>query len=410
MGAGGDWEAMTSMDEGLFRKTAIEHYLRGEEGGGPLKVSPPWTWALFWTLAAALLVALVGSVAGTVEVTGRGRGILRPTPGIQVLISAIGGTVAQVHASSGQAMRMGEPILRLDSATLQSQLLEAEREIQLLQSDFKAFALRQDRLQAEQEATLRARLGMLEEQELSQGDSVKLYQRKLVANQELQKAGLVSSITVDEAKEALAQAKRQLGASRQALVQARQELASVQARREEDLWRREHDLRQALSKRDALQLSLAQAQVQAPADATLEALLVKPGDVIQAGQAIGRLVPKGSPLQVVAFLPEKDRAFVKAGDEARLELDQLPYTEFGTLRARVVRIAGDLASAQEIQEAMGEAGKLEGGNYRVELELEKLTRPIRAPLRTGMLMNIRFTLRKQRPITLFLEPLRRWLD
>lgn len=401
---------MDSADEGLFRKTAIEHYLRGEDGGGPLRVSPPWTWALFWTLAAALVVALVGSVAGSVEVTGRGRGILRPTPGIQVLISAIGGTVSQVHAASGQAVRAGEPLIRLDSASLQAQLLEAERELQLLKSDFTVFALRQDRLQAEQEASLQARLRMLEEQEVSQGGSVGLYQRKLKANQELLKSSLVSVIAVEEAVEALSMAQRQLGASRQALVQARQELASLRARREDEIWRREREQRQAQSRRDALQFSLGQAMVLAPADATLEAMLVKAGDVIQPGQAIGRLVPKGAPLQVVAFLPEKDRAFVKPGDEAKLELEQLPYAEFGTLKARVVRIAGDLASAQEIQEAMGEAGRLEGANYRVELEIMAASRPTRAPLRTGMLMNVRFTLRKQRPITLFLEPLRRWLD
>jgi membrane fusion protein len=276
--------------------------------------------------------------------------------------------------------------------------------------DYRSFASRQDRLYANQEANLRARLAMLEEQETSQGSSVALYQRKLTANLELQKSGLVSTIAVEEAKEALAQARRGQGTSQQALAQARQELASLQAQREDELWRREHDLREAQSRRDALQFSLSQALVKAPVDGVLEALLVKPGDVIQAGQPLGRLVPEGTPLQVVAFLPEKDRAFVRVGDEARLELDQLPYSEFGTLKARVVRIADDLASAPEIQEAMGEAWRMEGGNYRVELDLLKTSRPTHAPLRTGMLMNVRFTLRKQRPITLFLEPLRRWLN
>ena len=401
---------MSSMDEGLFRKTAIEHYLRGEEGGGPLRVSPPWTWALFWTLAAALLIALVGSMTGTVEVTGRGRGILLPTSGIQVLNSATGGTVAQVFVTAGQSVHAGEPLLRLDSASLQSQLLEAERDLQLVQSDYRAFSLRQDRQYAAQESNLRARSGMLLEQEASLKESVQLYQRKLAANQELQKSGLVSTIAVEEAGEALAQAQRQFGSSRQTVAQVNQELASLRGQHEEELWRREHDLRQAQSKRDALQFSLSQALVKAPADSTLEAMLVKPGDVIQPGQALGRLVPMGAALQVVAFLPEKDRAFVRAGDEVRLELDQLPYSEFGTLKARVARIAGDLASAQEIQEAMGEAGKPEGANYRVDLDLAKATGFPQRPLRTGMLMNVRFTLRKQRPITLFLEPLRRWMN
>jgi multidrug resistance efflux pump len=327
-----------------------------------------------------------------------------------VLNSPIGGTVAQLKAASGQVIKAGDPLLSLDSASLQSQLLEAERALQLIQQDYRVFSARQDRTYADQEMSLRARLAMLEEQQISQGNSVKLYQRKLTANKELEVAGLVSTITVEEAGEALAQAQRGLGSSKQAVAQAKQEMASLQARREDELWRREHDLREAQSKRDALQFSLTQAQVKAPVDGTLEAMLVKPGDVIQPGQALGRIVPKGTPLQVVAFLPEKDRAFVKIGDEARLELDQLPYSEFGTLKARVVRIADDLASAPEIQEAMGEAGKLEGANYRIELDLVPSARPLRAPLRTGMLMGVRFTLRRQRPITLFLEPLRRWLN
>ncbi|HEX9082441.1 MAG TPA: biotin/lipoyl-binding protein, partial [Holophagaceae bacterium] len=177
------------MDEGLFRKTAIEHYLRGEEGGSPIRVSPPWTWALFWTLAVALAVALIAACTGKVEVTGRGRGILLPLPGIQILNSPIGGTVAQVFLKTGQTVRSGEPLLRLDSATLQSQLLETERDLQMLQSDYQAFSRRQDQLYAEQEASLRARAAMLQDEVASQANSVGLYRRKLQANQELQRAG-----------------------------------------------------------------------------------------------------------------------------------------------------------------------------------------------------------------------------
>ncbi|HJW33516.1 MAG TPA: HlyD family efflux transporter periplasmic adaptor subunit [Holophagaceae bacterium] len=400
---------MTSFDEGLFRKAAIEHYLQGEEGAGPLRVSPPWTWALFWTLVGALVLALLLGIFGSVEVTGRGRGILRPQGGIQVLNAAVAGTVVQVPAVSGQGVKAGQVVLRLDSASLQSQLLEAQRQLSLLQSEHRAYTLRQDRFRADEEATLKARMAMLTEQEASQRESVNLYVRKVNANQELKKADLVSAIALEEAKEAQAQAQRQWMMAQQALVQARQELASLKGRWEDDLWRREMDLRQAQSRCDALQISLAQTVVTAPRDGMLEALLVKPGDVLAVGQPVGRLVAREGALSIVAFLPEKDRAFVKAGDTARLELDQHPYAEFGTLKAKVLRIASDLASSQEIQEALGEAGKLEGAAYRVELELPERGRTD-IPIRTGMLMNIRFTLRRQRPLAIFIEPLRRWLD
>lgn len=144
----------------------------------------------------------------------------------------------------------------------------------------------------------------------------------------------------------------------------------------------------------------------------LETLLVKPGDVVPAGAPVGRIVPMGAPMRVVAFLPEKDRAFIREGGAARLELDQLPHAEFGTLPARITRIADDLATTQEIQEAMGEAAKLEGPAFRVELAFEGGAegRMAGLPMRPGMLLQARFILRRQRPIAFLLNPLKAWMN
>jgi multidrug resistance efflux pump len=403
---------MTPSEDRLFREDALNNYLRAEEGGEPLRISPPWTWGLYWTMAGILFVALAFSVLGRFEVTTRARGILRPLPGIQVITAQVGGTVAQVNRPSGSSVKPGDALLRLDSASLQSQLLETERNLQILESDFRAYANRMDHYYGEQESTLQKRLQLLTQQEESQRASIAGYQRKVTSEQLLEKDGLSSMRQVDEAKESLSQAQRQWMASQQSLVQARQELAGLRSNRENDLWRREQEVQVARSKRDALKLSLSQTEITAPREGTLEAVLVKVGDVSQQGAPVGRIVPQGGPLRVISFLPEKDRAFVKPGNEVRVELDQLPYAEFGTLRARVVRVSDDLASAQEFQEAMGDLNKPEGSMFRVELDLEagggkKISE---IPIRSGMLLNVRFTLRRQKPLTMILEPLKRWLD
>ena len=81
------------------------------------------------------------------------------------------------------------------------------------------------------------------------------------------------------------------------------------------------------------------------------------------------------------------------------------------MRARVERISDDLASPFEIQEALGENPFPNLPTFRVELWLTDASAVARAgiPLRSGMLMNARFTLRRQRLITLVLDPLRKWL-
>jgi membrane fusion protein len=239
--------------------------------------------------------------------------------------------------------------------------------------------------------------------------SAEHYERRVQADLGLLKRGLVSEMAVSETRDSLAQAQRQLSAAEQTLDQTRQELASLESRREDELWNRQERLAAAQNKRDALAVVLRQAVIEAPQDGTVEALLVKEGEVVQAGQPLGKLVPVDSPLQVVSFLAERDRAFAKPGDEVQLELDQLPHAQYGTLQAKVLRIGDDLASPSEIHDALGDQ-KLEAPSYRVELEITdaRAAESANVKLRTGTLMNVRFTLRTERLITLVLNPLRRW--
>jgi multidrug resistance efflux pump len=184
----------------------------------------------------------------------------------------------------------------------------------------------------------------------------------------------------------------------------------MEARRQDELWQRKQMVDAAQTKRDSLALVLQERDVTAAEDGIVEALSVKIGEVVQSGQPLGKIVPVDSPLQVVSFLAEKDRAFAKPGDEVRLELDQLPHAEYGTLRAKVVRIGDDLASAQEIREALGEEQKLEAPSYRVELQItdSSAADAAQVKLRTGALMNVRYTLRTQKLITMVFTPLKRW--
>jgi hypothetical protein len=75
----------------------------------------------------------------------------------------------------------------------------------------------------------------------------------------------------------------------------------------------------------------------------------------------------------------------------------------------VARIGDDLASPAEVREALGEDQKV-GPSYRVELEITDAAAAEAAhvKLRTGTLMNVRFTLRRQRLVTLVVKPLQRW--
>ncbi|WP_242345366.1 HlyD family secretion protein [Anaeromyxobacter terrae] len=394
----------------LFRDEALKHRLAYEEGRGLVRVSPPWTWALLWIVVAGLVAALAASFVGQVEVTGRGRGILRPAAGVRALTAQLGGTVTRVEARSGDRLRSGAPLLRIESPAVQAQLLEADRELDAVRTQYSTVSSQQDHHYTEQIESLRARAQRMGEQIASLKGSAALHARRVQADLGLLGKGLLSEMAVAESRDGLAQAERQLSAAEQTLDQTRQELASLESRRQEELWNRQQLVATAQNKRDALALVLQQSVIQAPDDGTVE-LLVKPGEVIQPGQVVAKLVPVDSPLQGVSFLAERDRAFAKAGDEVQLELDQLPHAQYGTVRARVTRISDDLASPAEIRDALGDEQRNVPPSYRVELEITDAAAAEAAhvKLRTGALLNARFTLRRQRLVTLVLKPLQRWL-
>ncbi len=396
----------------LFRQEALEHLLKDEDIREPLRVSPPWTWSLFFVLGGVLLAALLGAIFGKVEVQDTGKGILHPTAGVRLLQAQVGGVLAETYARSGDALKENQPIARIDSAQMQGAILETERQLKLLRSQGQNYTDREEKLLQEQLHGVQLKLAHQETQVKSYESSVKIQEKKVEAVRKLLAENLVAAINLDEAQDQLNTALRTLDGAKQQLVQFRQELSSLESQRQRNQWQRLQDLSGSQSKRDALDSTLRQTIVLAPVAGFLEALVARPGDLLQPGQTIAKIIPEDSPLQVVAFLPEKDRGFVKTGDPVLLELEAYPFTEFGTLKGRVLRIGSDLASQYEIKDAFGETGKLDGPGYRVEIELlpERTKRLADVKIRPGMLLQARFTLRRQRLITVVLDPLRRWLE
>ncbi|MBK8727131.1 MAG: HlyD family efflux transporter periplasmic adaptor subunit [Holophagaceae bacterium] len=401
-----------SSPEGLFRKQALEHFLREQEQREPLKVSPPWTWSLFWVLGALCASALLFAVLGKVEVQNRGKGILRPVAGVRMLQAQVGGVLAETFARSGDQLKAGQRIARLDAAQVQGLKLETERALALLQGAGGGYRAREQSLIEAQMASVRSKTASQEAQVASFQASVEIQERNVVSQRRLKDEQLVSALDVDKAVDALNAAKRQRDAARQQLTQLQQELAALAGQREQQRWAQTQEVQGAQTKREALESSLQQTLVLAPVDGFLEALVAKPGDLVQPGQPIAKLIPAGSPLLVLAFVAEKDRAYLKPGDEVALELEAYPYAEFGTLKGRILRIGSDLASPHEVREALGEDAKLEVPSFRLEIGVEE-PRPRRmqaATLRPGMLLQARYTLRRQRIIAMVLEPLKRWFD
>lgn len=371
------------------------------DAGAVVRMAPPWTWSVV-ALVALLVIAAIGFAwLAHIEMTDRARGITRPAGGVRPLFAQSDAVVAEVFVQSGQRVAANTPIARLRSADTEATLVEVEREIARASRDRDSIL--GDTQFERQRAELLARIDSMEQQRATLRDSASHRQRRLEAMLELERSGLVSAIQAGDEREEALQSMRAQQAAGEALARTRQELAALDAARARDLRAAERALQEATARRDALALPLQRGLIAAPDAGVVEALLPRPGDYVRAGQVIARLVSEDAAPRIVAFVPEKHRASVRAGDRAAVELDQFPSLEFGALPARVVRVAGDLASRQEVAEAMGDGVAIEGARVRVELEL--LPSPHLDRVRAGMLLDVRLTLRRQRLLAALLEPL-----
>jgi multidrug resistance efflux pump len=250
------------------------------------------------------------------------------------------------------------------------------------------------------------------EQFASIEQSATLYDRKLKASEEMHRQGLVSAFSLEEAKESLAQSQRGVNSARQSLMASEQEISSARARIASDRLRNQQELQNLTTKRDSLAYSISLARITAVEGGVIEGLHVHVGDVINAGQILGRILTDTNEPAAFALLAETDRAHVRTGDMVSLEVDQYPKAEWGAISAIIHRIPDSPATLKELRDIFGEAAKTDSSSYIVELRFPPgQNEPFgKQSIQSGMGFNATFVLKQQRPIVFILEPLRRWLE
>ncbi|EAR20408.1 HlyD family type I secretion periplasmic adaptor subunit [Nitrococcus mobilis] len=65
------------------------------------------------------------------------------------------------------------------------------------------------------------------------------------------------------------------------------------------------------------------------------------GGVVQPAEELMRIVPENAPLEVQAWLANRDVGFVNTGQLAEVKVETFPFTRYGTLHAEVTQVSND---------------------------------------------------------------------
>jgi multidrug resistance efflux pump len=397
------------MDD-LFREQAVKARSAPVGEVGFLDVVPRWSRGAF-LLALVFTVASVCSVVFLrTEHVGRARGMLRVSGGTRVLLARTQGVVIDVAVHPGDLVKQGQHLAVIDNSATQVALSAAESDVRALDNQLAHLRGARAAIYQERRRSLTDGLALLSKRRASAARTVTRLQQRLATFERLHDGGLASELELGTPKEELAQAERLYLESGEALAGARLQIANLDGQLDEETQKLEEQLVKAREHREALARASLETIVVAPVDGRIDTVLARVGDSISVGASVTRLIPADAPLQVVAFIPERDRTFVRPDATFRVEFDQLPAGEFGYRQAKVTHLGDDLASDAEFKEVMGEMPSAHSPLYRVEMVLTDAPRDRGSiAARPGSLLTATTVLRRQRLVSLLFEPLRKFL-
>lgn len=352
-------------------------------------------------LLIALLVVLFlawAAFARVDEVT-RGQGQVIPSSRVQVIQSADPATIEEILVRSGEQVREGQLLVRLDDTESSAALAEIEAENEALAARaarlgreggagsgscapgpdgrVPAACQQEQALAQARAAALRSRLSALNAQveqrrrELAEAQatveslrgSAALAQRNVEMLEPLAERSIVPQTELLDARRELVDVQGRLSAARESVsrasagvreAQAQVSEANLQFRQEALDERAQISTRMAVNEESARGAAgrVQRTEIRSPVDGIVNDVQVTTiGGFLNAGQKIMEVVPLGGGLLVETRVRPNDIAFIQVGDRALVKVTAYDFASYGGLPGRVVQVAADSTYDEQTREA-----------------------------------------------------------
>lgn len=256
-----------------------------------------------------------------------------------------GGRVIEILVREGDRIEAGQLLLTFDAAELEGRLMQARGHVELAHANLAKmeYGSRPEEIAEARAAAGGDRESGFRAAEVAQTQAdlesaraeLTNAERSLQRARELHERDLASQQILDDADTAYRAAQAQVRGLQQALAaaQGRLEAARAVTARVESGFRREDvDAARAEVMRAEGELKQAEArwverEVRAPAAAVIEVLDLRPGDLVQPGATVAKLLETDQ-LYVMVYVPETRIGEVRLGQRSDLRVDSFPDTVF----------------------------------------------------------------------------------
>jgi HlyD family secretion protein len=400
-----------------------------------------WTRGLLYLLVGFAGTVLPWAMVAKVDQTGMARGRLEPEGKTYELDSSVSAAVVSVGVKEGDTVNIGQPLVELDSDLVKIDLQQAQTKLegqlnrltQLQQMRNQiAIAARTQQLQIQaQVSQQQAQITQVKQQLNASQEAYALAQDQLSRDlnevqryRDLWQEGVVPQIKVVELERIANESQRQLDQVQADIAQSQAELVKQQRsydgvvhtgslnildnqKQAEELQAQISDLQAEIAQTKetikSLHVQIQQRIIYSPVAGTVfELPIEKPGAVVQPGQMVAQIAPKGAPLVFRAQIPSSESGFLRVGMPVKLKFDAYPFQDYGIVAAHISWIAPNSTITQTAQ------GDVE--TFELEITLEQHCIPAHdqcVELTPGQSATAEVIVRQRRIIDFVLDPFKK---
>lgn len=383
-----------------------------------------------------VLFLLWASIARVDEVT-RGQGRVIPSSKVQIIQSAEPSTIREILVRSGQTVKKGQLLVRLDNTSSQSELGQLETENERLGQRAARLASEggggagctgescgdEMRLAQVRRSSLQSQLAALsagvEQRRRDMGEaqatasslesSLRLARQQVTMLEPLAAKGVVPQTELLSAQREVVDIQGRLAAARQAISRSQaavQEAGAEVSRARFDFQQEALNERSQLTTKMAVNQEtirgaegrLARSEIRSPTRGVINDLLVNTvGGYVNAGEKIMQVVPLGDKLLIETRVTPRDIAFIKVGDPANVKVTAYDFSIYGGLKGRVVRVSAD-SIYDEVERQAYFTVVVETSNAYLTSNGRRL------PITPGMLCDVEIVTGKKSVLSYLLKP------
>jgi multidrug resistance efflux pump len=336
---------------------------------------------VYWAALILCTGALVALPIVKVDVSVQERGRVRPASERSAIVARTAGIISSVQVHDNELVRAGDTLVTLNSRALQAKLDLNASQTELVQKELADLSYLLDYVSNKRpvlvndlqtakyisdfqkfDTECRNADLALSRSEREMSRTKQLFADKVVASRDLEQSSY-------EANAARVQRE----------IISRQVLAQWQA----DKVQKQIDLDQLKAEARQLTEDRSLYLVKAPVDGTVIGLEgVFEGSYVQSGQRIGDISPTSDSVIDVS-VPPKDIGRIFKGQPVNIQVEAYPYTVWGLLPGRVIRISADYVQEGDTTSAFKVV-------VRPDRDFLETREGLRGRLKKGMTVNARF--------------------